>query len=144
MPSGLDIERCVIGVLRGLGNQDRLPSWMRNVSVERFESLSNVAKIREAKLSKEQKIFLTIIHKTFFQPGSGRKEDALLRGLGAAGDRRSAKRILGMLLEEGVLKEYPGKQGPVYIPVRRHARRMGKVISQLRYSDDPLWARLTV
>ena len=107
-----------------------------------FDSLSNVAKIREAKLSKEQKIFVTIIHKTFFQPGSGRKEDALMRGLGAAGDRRIARRVLSMLLEEGILKEYPGRQGPVFIPARKHTRRMGQIVSQLKYSNDPLWMRL--
>ncbi len=141
-PSTLLLERCVIGVLRGLANSDNLPSWMRDVSVEQFDSLSNVAKIREARLSREQKIFVTIIHKTFFQPGSGRKEDTLLRGLGAAGDKRIAKKILSMLLEEGILREYPGRQGPVYVPARKHTRRMGQIISQLKYSSDPVWSRL--
>ena len=143
-PTSLELERCMIGVLRGLSSNDKLPAWMKEVSVEQFDSLSNVAKIREARLSKEQKIFVTIVHKTFFQPGSGRKEDALLRGLGQSGDKRIARRILSMLLEEGMLKQYPGRQGAVYIPARKHTRRMGQIISQLRYSNDPLWKRLEV
>ena len=143
IPKSLELEKCIIRVLRGLSNSDVLPSWMKDVAVEQFDSLSNVAKIREAKLSYEQKIFVTIVHKTFFQPGSGRKQDALLRGLGASGDRRIARRILGMLLEEGVLKEFPGKQGAVYVPARKHTRRMGQIMTQLRYSSDPLWTRLS-
>lgn len=143
VPTGLELERCIIGVVRGLANQERLPTWMRDVVVEQYDSLSNVARIREAKLSSEQKIFVTIVHKTFFQPGSGRMEDALLRGLGTAGDKRSAKKILSMLLEEGILKDFPGKQGTVYVPARKHARRMGQIMSQLRYSKDPLWLRLS-
>ena len=142
VPASLILERCIIVVLRGLASNDRLPSWMRDVVVDQFDSLSNVAKIREAKLSKEQKVFVTIIHKTFFQPGSGRKEAALLRGLGASGDRRIARKILGMLLEEGILKEHPGKEGPVFVPARKYTRRMGRIISQLRYSNDPIWIRL--
>ena len=141
-PQALALERCVIGVLLGFGNSEVLPDWMQEVAVERFDSISNVAKIREAKLTKTQEMFVTIVHKTFFQPGSGRMEKALLRGLGASADRKSARRIIGMLLEEGVLKQFPGKQGRVLVPVRRHARRMSRVMTQLRYSDDPLWQRL--
>ena len=142
VPTGLKIENCIIGVVRGLASNEKPPSWMRDVSIDQFASLSNIARIREAKLSDEQKIFVAIIHKTFFQPGSGRKEDALLRGLGSSGDKKSAKRILSMLLEAGILKEFPGKEGTVYVPVRKHARRMGQMTSQLRYSKDPLWKRL--
>ena len=110
--------------------------------IDRFDALANVARIREAGLSKEQEIFVTVVHKTFFQPGSGRKEEALLRGLGAAGDRKIARRVLGMLIDEGVLTSFPGQEGSVYTPVRKHTTRMGQIVEQLRYSSDPLWTRL--
>ena len=56
MPTTLIVERCMIGVLRGLASNDRLPDWIRDPIVEKFDSLSNVARIREARLSNEQKI----------------------------------------------------------------------------------------
>ena len=141
-PTGVKIESCLIRTLRGLSSNDKLPDWLRNPSIERFDGLTNVARIREAQLSKEQQIFVTVVHKTFFQPGSGRKEDALVRGLGEAGDRRTVERVLSMLIDEGILKTFPGKQGTVYAPARKHTRRMARIISQLKYSSDPLWGRL--
>lgn len=141
-PIGLTVENCMISTVRGLANGDRLPKWLVEPEVGRFDALANVARIRDAGLSKEQQIFVAVVHKTFFQPGSGRKEEALLRGLGAAGDRKIAKRILGMLIEEGVLTSFPGKEGAVYAPVRKHTTRMGEIVRQLRYSSDALWTRL--
>ena len=141
-PGGLKIEGCIIGTLRGLSRNDQLPDWLGNSNIERFDALTNVARIREANLSTEQQIFVTVVHKTFFQPGSGRKEDALLRGLGESRDRRIVDRVLSMLLDEGILKRFPGKQGKVYVPARKHTRRMARIISQLKYSSDPVWARL--
>ena len=141
-PTGVSIEGCLIGTLRGFSSNDKLPDWLRNSSIDRFDGLTNVARIREAQLSKEQQIFVTVVHKTFFQPGSGRKEDALVRGLGEARDRKIVERVLSMLIDEGILKTFPGKQGTVYAPARKYTRRMARIISQLKYSSDPLWGRL--
>lgn len=115
---------------------------MVDCGVDRFDALTNMAKIRQANLGNEQRTFITVIHKTFFQRGSGRKEEALLRGLDAARDRKTAHRVLGMLVEEGVLREYSGKEGVVYVPARKHTRRMARIISELKHSSDPLWVRL--
>ena len=141
-PRGLRLEGCVIRTLRGLSSSDKLPDWLGNSDIERFDALTNVARIREANLSKEEQIFVTVVHKTFFQPGSGRKEDALLRGLGESGDRRIVDRVLSMLLDEGILKTSPGREGKIYVPARKHTRRMARIISQLKYSSDPIWGRL--
>ena len=141
-PTGVTVENCIITTVRGLSTSDRLPEWLVEPEIDRFDALANVARIREAGLSKEQEIFVTVVHKTFFQPGSGRKEEALLRGLGAAGDRKIARRVLGMLIDEGVLTSFPGQEGSVYTPVRKHTTRMGQIVEQLRYSSDPLWTRL--
>ena len=140
--TGVTVEGCVIEIMRGLANGDQLPEWLIAPRIERFDALANVARIREAGLSKKQEIFVTVVHKTFFQPGSGRKEEALLRGLGAASEQKIARRVLGVLIEEGVLKKFPGKQGSVYAPVRKHTRRMGQIVKQLKYSSDPLWTGL--
>ena len=141
-PSSVSVENCVIGTLRGLSSDDRVPSWIADSTIDKFDALTNVSKIRQAKLTREQSVFVTIVHKTFLQPGSGRKEEALLRGLGDMRDRKTAQRVLGMLLEEGILNTFPGKEGTVYVPARKHTRRMAQIIGQLKYSSDPLWRRL--
>lgn len=142
VPIGLIVDGCWIDTLRGLSSSDQMPEWIVEPEVGRFDALTNVAKIRQAKLSKKQEVFVTVVHKTFFQPGSGRKEEALLRGLGAARDRKIARRVLGMLIEEGVLTKFSGDEGLVYVPARKHTKRMGMILSQLENTSDPLWARL--
>ena len=141
-PIGITIDQCVIGTLHGLSKSDRLPEWLIDPKIDQFDEISNVAKIRQAGLSKEQEIFVTVIHKTFFQPGSGRKEDAILRGLGATRDMKIGRRILSMLIEEGILTTYPGKEGLVYVPARKYTKQMSQILNQLKYSTDPLWRRL--
>ena len=141
-PANITLRKCVIWTLRGSSQVEGLPEWIEDSSVEQYDTLTNVARIREANLNVEQKVFVTIIHKTFFQPGGGRKVEALLRGLGGAADKRAARRILSFLTDEGVLKTFPGQHGTVYTPTRKHTRRMGKILGQLQQSRDPLWTKL--
>ncbi len=141
-PMNITMRECMIGTLRGSSPAEGLPKWIQDSSVEQFDALTNVARIREANLSVEQRIFVTIVHKTFFQPGGGRKVEALLRGLGGAADKRAARRILSFLTDEGILDNFPGQNGIVYTPVRKHTHRMGKILSQLQQSRDQLWIEL--
>ena len=61
-PKGVSVDRCLIGTLRGLSRSDELPLWISNSEIEHFDALTNVSKIKQAGLSKEQQIFVTIIH----------------------------------------------------------------------------------
>ena len=141
-PMNITMRKCMIGTLRGSSPAEGMPEWIEDSSVDQYDTLTNVARIREANLSVEQKVFVTIVHKTFFQPGGGREVEALLRGLGGAADKRAARRILSFLTDEGILDNFPGQHGVVYTPVRRHTRRMGKILSQLQQSRDQLWTKL--
>jgi len=126
----------------GISSAKGMPEWMDNVDVEAFESISTVANIRRADLSDAQRIFVTIIKKTFFQPGSGRKEEALLRGLGTSDMKRTANRILKLLINEDILAQTPGVEGWIYAPQRRHSKRMAAILDRLTLSDDSLWMGL--
>ena len=81
----------------------------------------------------------TIIKKTFFQKGAGRKEEALLRGFGQSASKKLSDKILKILMREDILTTSPGKEGTIYVPNRSQAGRMGKMLQELRSSEDAIW-----
>ena len=141
-PSGVKIVGCEIKLVLGVSAAEGLPEWVKRNNIKAFESVATVKRIREAHLSDSERIFVTIIKKTFFQPGAGRKEQALLRGLGESADKRLANRILNMLVSDEILYRSNGDEGWVYIPNRQYTRRMKRILAELTFSDDPIWAKL--
>lgn len=141
-PSDVRIRACLIGKVDGVSEAAGLPTWISGNEVGEYIRVNTVTRIKQAKLSLEQKVFVTIIKKTFFQPGAGRKEEALLRGLGSPQLKRSSEKILKMLCREGILKTTKGKEGILYIPQRSYAHRMAEILKELTLSEDDLWKRL--
>jgi len=141
-PLDVKIRDCIIGKVDGVSESAGLPKWISGNKVGQYVRVNTVTRIKQAKLSSEQKVFVTIIKKTFFQPGSGRKEEALLRGLGSPQLKRSSEKILKMLCREGILKTTKGKEGILYIPQRSYAHRMSEILKELTLSEDDLWKRL--
>lgn len=142
-PSDINIRNCLISKVDGVSEAAGLPSWISESNeVGEYVRINTVTRIKQAELSSEQKVFVTIIKKTFFQPGSGRKEEALLRGLGSPQLKRSSEKILKMLLREKILKTTKGKEGTLYIPQRAHAHRMSEILKELTLSKDELWKKL--
>jgi hypothetical protein len=123
----------------GVSHQSGLPKWITKLAVEQFESLENIAQVRRAKLTPAHQILAAILRKTFFQKGAGRKEEALLRGLGSIGSRATSHRIINVLLNEGVLTKFKGDEGYVYAPVRRYTVRITKMLAELNLSQDQIW-----
>jgi hypothetical protein len=138
----IQIEDCIINNIYGVSSSRGLPDWIKHNEVDFYQNISTTASIRAAHLSDAQSIFLTIIKKTFFQPGSGRKEEALLRGLGSQPDNRLADKILNRLLNERVLSRFRGSEGWVYTPNREFTSKMVDIRAQLKSSQDPLWKQL--
>lgn len=98
-----------------------------------------MSRIKKIGLKAPQEVLITIIRKTFFQKGSGRKEEALLRGLGMISGKNYSTRILNIMIREGLLTTFRGNDGTVYSPVRSHTRRMQDILDKLTASTDPLW-----
>lgn len=136
------IKNCEINQLTGVTDAKGLPDWICDSGIEKFESITTVSRIRTAHLSTEQRIFVTLVKKMFFQPGSGRKEEALLRGLGAAADRKIAESILNQLIGMSIITKFRGKEGWVYSPERKYAHRMKTILNELTLSKDVLWQSL--
>jgi energy-coupling factor transporter ATP-binding protein EcfA2 len=141
-PGRTEILDCQIGTVRGVSSSSGIPSWIQ-ATIGTFDAISTVAQIRAAALSPSQQILVTIVKKTFFQKGSGKKEEALLRGLGRVADRGKANRIINLLKAEHVLDDFPGNEGVVYTPNRAAGKRMKDLMAALTLSSDPIWKRVS-
>ncbi len=137
------IEKCITPKVTGVASRAALPVWITNLDAEEFDSVASVSRIRKLGLKPAHEILTTIIRKTFFQKGSGRKEEALLRGLGAvAGKSSLSSKILNVMIREGLLSTFRGNEGMVYSPERSHTRRMQAILDELSGSKDPLWIEI--
>lgn len=137
------IKDCIISTILGIASYKGIPEQIKSCDVESFQAMATTTLIKKAKLSSSQKIFITMIRKIFYQPGAGRKEEALLRGLGAATDKRCAEKILNKLLDEKIITRHKGDEGYIYKPVRKYTAQMDKILTDLTLSKDPLWIMIS-
>ncbi|WP_306545283.1 NACHT domain-containing protein [Malikia spinosa] len=139
------LEDCIISSVAGVSAHNGLPIWIKGAEVISFERLSNSARIKESSLTPGQKLFLSMIHKIFFQPGAGREEGALLKGgYGQKYHPKLADSILKILIKQGVVERFKGDDGWVYKPVRRFTERMNRIRSELTLSEDNLWKEVSL
>lgn len=139
-PKNLVVVDSIIENVEGVSAQSGMPSWLKGNQVGAYTSVANTSKIKAATIGAEHKVLVTILHKTFFQPGSARKEEALLRGLGKYAKPKTLTAIINKLISEGILTEERGDTGRLYSPKRSQTRRVGRIISELSMSKDAIWA----
>lgn len=135
----VELVGCITPRVSGIGSASGLPIWIKALQAEQYDSADSVSQIRRIKLQPAHEVLVTIIKKTFFQKGSGRKEEALLRGLGSVAARSLCNRILNILIRENLLERFRGDEGTVYVPVRSRTKRMQKILDELLSSDDEIW-----
>lgn len=133
------IEKSIISSVYGISSGTSIPSQLVNCQIESYETLATTALVKKANLTESQKLLVEILRKTFLQPGSGRKEAALLRGLGVSANKQIGEKILGKLLDEKILTRRKGDEGYIYIPCRSQTGRIKKIMAELTFSKDPLW-----
>ncbi len=124
----------------GIGSAERLPSCFNKCEFTSYDKADNNARISELPLTNAQKTLLSVIRKLFFQRGRGRKEDALLRGAEDYWHKRTADSFLKYALRSGIVVEGKGDQGKIYVPQRRHMRRMGAIVERMAGCGDEIWA----
>jgi hypothetical protein len=122
---------------------DGLPDWIQRCEIGAKTQLDTVSRIKRSQLKPTEMILVTILRKTFFQPGSGRKEEALLRGLGQFGDAKLQNKILAVLCTRNFLTEAPGSSGRLFVPERSKTARAARMISQLQQSEDEVWLQVS-
>lgn len=137
------INNCHAAKVSGISSAAALPDWIRNLGADEFDSVESVSRIRKIGLKASQEILITKIRKTFFQKGSGRKEEALLRGLGTPTAKSLSSKIINLMMRGGLLTSFKGSEGIVYSPVRANTRRMQQILDELGGSSDPLWLEVS-
>lgn len=137
------IQRSEISRATGLASFSALPEWVHECKLHGVDNVSNAARIKSSPLPAAQKLFLSLIHKIFFQHGGGRKENSLFKGgFGQNFDRKLIERILALLVAEGLIEKSKDSSGHIYNPNREYTSRMKAIKDQLSLSKDPLWIKL--
>ena len=138
------IDDCIIRQLDGVSSRDKLPAAFGSQCevMEIIYSLT-ASRISTLDLTDPQETLLAMIQKLFFQKGSGRKEEALLRGTEGYWDSGSAEAALRYMERNQIIKKRKGDRSWIFIPHRQHMTRMGAIMNSQKASDDPLWELIT-
>jgi len=139
METDVTIDECAISIVVGVTHEQGLPSWINDCLVDYYQSVQTTSRIKESHLSTQHQILCTVLQKTFFQKGAGRKEQALLRGLGQLDRGGYRNKILRILIREKILYVQKGDDGSVYHPVRSETGRIQKMMAELDRSKDVIW-----
>lgn len=124
----------------GLTSVDAMPSWFINSKPKKTDVISNSSRIKSSSLKPSEKLFLSVIHKIFFQRGSGRKENSLYKGgFGQKYDPKIMDSILHKLVSDGYVEKSRDSSGAIYNPKREYTSKMRAIRDQLALSTDPLW-----
>lgn len=135
-------DSCLINKVIGITSAEGFPDFMTNCVSAEYEDVLTVARISELELDDRHKTLLSIIKKLFFQPGRGRKEEALLRGTERYWDQEAAESVLKIMLRQGILDRFKGKDGWVYYPNRSKTIRVKRIMNKLGNCGDELWAQV--
>ncbi|WP_438284417.1 hypothetical protein [Pseudomonas alabamensis] len=140
--NNVSLADCIIKKVSGIGSISQASGWLHESNeIEAFEELTNSSSILHTNLKVGQKILLIIIQRLFFQPGSGRKERSLFRGLGEYKSEKVIRAILREMLNDDLIEEKQGAEGILYIPNRKYSKRMGEIRHSQLSSNDPLWLK---
>lgn len=133
-------SECYIGTLDGRVSKTDLPESIFDDKcvVDSFgDSSQNTAAILALPLSTGVKVLLTVLKKLYLQPGAGRKQSALFRGL----DHRSrilVPDVLQLLVREKLTVRSAVGEEPVWLPVRDEGVRVRRLVSSPLESNDRL------
>lgn len=141
-PKEVLLDDCLIDRVHGIAGAGGVPDWMVDCVVEKYSNTRIVSAIKALNISVPHRILVTVLKKTFFQKGGGRKEEALLRGLGQVDRKNYTPAVLKILEREHILKKTRGDSGAVYVPERSMVERVGKMMVQLNQSQDEIWAEV--
>lgn len=133
-------SECYFGILDGRISRTDLPenTFDNKCVFDSFgDSSKNTAAILALPLSTGAKVLLTVLKKLYLQPGAGRKQSALFRGL----DHRSralVPDVLQLLIREGLTVRSTAGEESVWLPIRDKGVRVRRLVSSPLGSNDRL------
>lgn len=143
--TGADLPRfdgCYIDELEGRSSRKDLPPGVFDEACQ-FEKYSEAPETTNAiggmDLPLGTKVLLTVLSKIYFRKGSGRRENALHRGLDHHG-RRLVPSVLRLLQGEGLISPYRrgGVDMTIWVPDRTKTSRVARMINSPRTCNDQL------
>lgn len=135
-------ENCYIDDLDGRSSAKDLPTGVFDNACE-FERFSEAPETTSAiggmDLPLGARVLLTVLKKIYLQSGSGRKENALQRGLDHH-SRRFVSPVLRLLQTEGIVLPYrrAGLDMTIWVPDRSKTARVQRLITSPRTCGDTL------
>jgi len=133
-------QGCFIDQLEGRVSRADLPTHRFDDAciIESFvEAAETTAAVLSLELPLATRVCLTILKKVYERRGSGRKENALHRGLDHHG-RRLVPDVLRVLQSAGLASPYKRRGATIWLPDRSSRRRVGRMIAVPTSSTDPV------
>jgi hypothetical protein len=135
-------EGCYVDELEGRSSRKDLPDGVFDdaCQIDKYsEAPETTDAIGAMDLPTGAKVLLTILKKIYLQSGSGRKENALHRGMDHHG-RRLVAPVLRLLQAEKIVAPYRrgGLNMTIWVPDRTKASRVAKMITSPRTCNDPI------
>ena len=134
---------CFVDEVEGRVSIEDLPAGVFNdrCDINRFTNAADTtAGVLTLDLPLSTKVCLTILKKLYEQSGSGRRENALYRGLDHRA-RQAVPRVLQLLQSEGFAVPDRSKKNTVWQPCRTHRQRAGNLLTAPTETNDPLLER---
>ena len=134
-------NRCLFGSVVGVASFLALqPSRFTECQAEEFDAHNKTTQgILSIKgLPPEKRVMLTILKKIYAQAGSGRRENALGRGLDQA-HRAFVKGATDTLLAEGLIGVVRQGNNKLYVPVKGTGGRVRRILEAPTTTQDPLF-----
>ena len=139
-------DECYIEEIEGRVSLNDLPAgaFDSNCHITKFSNAaSTTAGVLTLDLPLGTRVCLTILKKLYEQSGSGRKENALYRGLDSRA-RRLVPRVLQILQSEGFTVPDRSKKNTVWRPTRSHRERAGRLLTAPTETNDSILERCSL
>ena len=133
-------QECYVDEFEGRVSRDDLPSdkFDKKCVIENFtQTAETTSKILTLELPLGIRVCITILKKLYEQSGSGRKENALHRGLDHRA-RRLVSDVLHVLQSEGLAIPDKTREMTIWRPDRGKRARVGRMIAAPTIASDPV------
>ena len=131
--------RCYVGLLEGRVSANDLPEGrFEDCEIEGYSAESSTTdSVLSLDLPLGVRVLITVLKKLYERRGSGRRENALFRGLDHR-SRRLVEDVLRLLQRDGLAT--PCKRGTdtIWLPDRSNRKRVGRIVASPSVADDSL------
>jgi hypothetical protein len=134
---------CNVGFVEGAASSQDLPAGrFVDCEFEGFaERTTTTTAILELPLPLATRVALTVLKKIYVQRGTGRKENALYRGLDDSA-RRYVPEVIDELVRYDLISQSRAGGETIWLPVRGAAVRARRILSAPMHGNDPLFEAL--